>query len=166
MRLLSAIASMLSALSLVAVASCRHSAAPEPAADAAIVPPPDSEPPPPPTFVHADGDHLVDGAGHPLLLRAMGLGGWLVPEGYLWALDGPRGDRGRRIEQRISELVGDAHAAAFWAAWRERFIDDADLARIHELGFNAIRPALEARLLMPEGQDGFDESGFAILARL
>src|SRR5262249_8761645 len=134
----------------------------EPSPDAAEVMPPDA-PLPPPTFVHADGDHLVDGANKPLLLRAMGLGGWLVPEGYLWALDGPRGDRGRRIEQRVSELVGDAHAAAFWAAFRDAFITEADIARMHDLGFNAIRPALDARLLLPEGQDGFDERGFTTL---
>jgi len=148
--------------------ACQHGAPRDQPPDG--VPPSDSAPPPPdsapPTFVHADGDRLVDGAGHPLLLRAMGLGGWLVPEGYLWGLDGARGDRPRRIEQRITELVGKDQAAAFWTAFRDGFIGEADIARIHELGFNAIRPALDSRLLMPEGQDGFDEQGFATLARL
>src|SRR5262245_13081295 len=141
MRSLSAIASMLSTMSLLAAVGCQHSAPHDQPPDGAVVPP-DSAPP---TFVHADGDRLVDGAGRPLLLRAMGLGGWLVPEGYLWRLDGARGDRPRRIEQRVAELVGDTQAAAFWTAFRAGFIGEADIARMHELGFNAVRPALEAR---------------------
>src|SRR5262245_31162717 len=34
-------------------------------------------------FVHADHQQIVDGNGKPLLLRGIGLGGWMVQEGYM-----------------------------------------------------------------------------------
>jgi hypothetical protein len=120
----------------------------------------------PPGFVQVAGTGLVDGAGQPLLLRAMDLGDWFLPEGYMWGFSGPRGDRARRIEQRVQELIGATAAAAFWQAWRDTFVTEDDIARMHDLGFNAVRVALSARMLMPEGQTAFDEAGFGYVERL
>src|SRR5688500_11869003 len=100
---------MRAALAIVLVALGCH-----PRPDPVREPPPASglePPPPPPPFVHVEDGGLVDGDGEPLLLRAMGLGNWLLPEGYMWKLPGARGDRPRRIEARIAELIGEERAA-------------------------------------------------------
>ena len=34
-------------------------------------------------FLHNVDGEVVDGSGNPILLRGFGLGGWLVPEGYM-----------------------------------------------------------------------------------
>ncbi|RZI88127.1 MAG: hypothetical protein EOO67_13505, partial [Microbacterium sp.] len=34
-------------------------------------------------FVRAEGTRIVDDSG-PLLLRGVGLGNWMLPEGYMW----------------------------------------------------------------------------------
>ena len=34
-------------------------------------------------FLHTSGKEIIDGNGEPILLRGFGLGGWLVPEGYM-----------------------------------------------------------------------------------
>lgn len=115
-------------------------------------------------FVHADGAILRDGSGNHLLPRGVNLGNWLVPEGYMWKLDGGRGDRARRIEARIEEVIGKTDAESFWKAYRANYITEADVARIAELGFDSIRSPINARLLLPEGSDTFDESGFAYVA--
>ena len=39
-------------------------------------------------YVHAEADRLVDGRGTPLLMRGVGLGNWLLPEGYMWCFEG------------------------------------------------------------------------------
>ncbi|HEX4581019.1 MAG TPA: hypothetical protein VH139_03110 [Acidobacteriaceae bacterium] len=46
-------------------------------------------------FVHAQGSELVDGSGHPLMLRGTNLGNWLEPEGYMFLFgdDGPTSPR-------------------------------------------------------------------------
>lgn len=35
-------------------------------------------------FLYADGHRLRNGEGRELLLRGVGLGSWLLPEGYMW----------------------------------------------------------------------------------
>jgi len=119
---------------------------------------PDREPPV--GFVHADGARLLDGSGNPLLLRTAALGNWLLNEGYMWRFTGSAGDRGRRIEQRIVELIGETDAAAFWRSFRDGYVTEADFFRISSLGFNSVRLAMNARLLLPEGQSAFDENEF------
>jgi hypothetical protein len=42
-------------------------------------------------FVHANGKYLVDPEGHTLQLRGNNLSNWLVPEGYMFGLDGRAG---------------------------------------------------------------------------
>ena len=39
-------------------------------------------------FVRVDGRQLVDPEGKPLILRTLGLGMWLVPEGYMFRFKG------------------------------------------------------------------------------
>ena len=34
-------------------------------------------------FLHVESGQIVEGNGEPILLRGFGLGGWLVPEGYM-----------------------------------------------------------------------------------
>jgi aryl-phospho-beta-D-glucosidase BglC (GH1 family) len=127
---------------------------------------PDGGTPLPTAFAHVDGDQLLDGANQPLLLRSMALGNWLEPEGYMWNFSGAGGDRPRRIEQRVAELIGADAAATFWKAWHDNFVAEDDIAKIHDLGFNAVRVAMNARLLLPEGQDSFDQTGFSYLTNV
>ena len=35
-------------------------------------------------YLHADGTRIVNGDGEEILLCGMGIGNWLVPEGYMW----------------------------------------------------------------------------------
>jgi aryl-phospho-beta-D-glucosidase BglC (GH1 family) len=121
---------------------------------------------PPPTFVHVNRKDFVDGDDKTLMLRSVALGNWLEPEGYMWKFNSPNGDRPRRIEDRVRELLGDADAAAFWKSYRDRYTTEEDIARVAELGFNSVRVAMNARLLLPEGQDQFDESQFVYLKKL
>ena len=37
-------------------------------------------------FLHNVDGEIVEGNGEPILLRGFGLGGWLVPEGYMLCL--------------------------------------------------------------------------------
>lgn len=95
-------------------------------------------------FLKIKGRQIVDERGHEVRLRGVGLGNWLLPEGYMWKF-GPQGDRPRRIEAVIEKALGKAEAPAFWAAFRDRYITEADIRRIAELGFNLVRPALNYR---------------------
>ena len=115
-------------------------------------------------FLHVAGTEIVDGMGQPVLLRAVGLGNWLLPEGYMWKVSGS--GKARDIEASVEAAIGPSAAAAFWTSWRDTFFTEADVAIAAQIGFNAVRVAMNSRLLMPEGQDTFDETEFARLSNL
>ena len=52
------------------------------------------------TFLHADGQNMVDESGQKILLQGVGLGNWMLPEGYMWKF-GENGDRPRKIEKGL-----------------------------------------------------------------
>ena len=115
-------------------------------------------------FVRVKGTEIVDEKGQPLIIRGVGLGNWLLPEGYMWKLSC---DRPRRIEKLILDLVGPDRAFEFWQIFRRDFIREEDIKRISELGFNCVRPALNARLFMEETEPfRIRNEGFELLDRL
>ncbi len=117
-------------------------------------------------FLHTEGQNIVNESGQKILLRGVSLGNWLLPEGYMWKFGG-RGDRPRRIEKIVSDLIGPENAARFWREYRRNYITEVDIRRIAELGFNSVRPALNARLFLTEGEHPhYVRAGFAILDNL
>lgn len=118
------------------------------------------------SYLRTQGQDIVDESGKKIMLRGVGLGNWLLPEGYMWGF-GEQGDRPRKIEKIISDLVGPVRARQFWTEFRQNYITEADIARIAELGFNSVRPALNARLFLTEGDEARDvEEGYRLLDNL
>jgi aryl-phospho-beta-D-glucosidase BglC (GH1 family) len=106
-------------------------------------------------FLRADGRRLVNGRGEPVLLRGVGFGSWLLPEGYMWRFP-QEGDRPRRIEIMVDRLIGAEKAKAFWDAYYNSYIAEEDIAAIAEEGFNSVRIPINARFLTGEGPKGRD----------
>jgi hypothetical protein len=118
------------------------------------------------SFLRASGQDIVNEAGEKIFLEGVGLGNWLLPEGYMWKF-GALGDRPRKIEKVVADLIGEEKAAQFWKSFRQNYITEADVKRIAELGFNSVRPALNSRLLLTEGENPvYVEEGFQLLDSL
>jgi len=118
------------------------------------------------SFLHTSGQDIVNESGEKIYLRGVGLGNWLLPEGYMWKF-GESGDRPRKIEKVVTDLVGDEQAAAFWKSFRQNYITEADIQRIADLGFNSVRPALNSRLFLTEDENPvFIEEGFQLMDSL
>ena len=111
-------------------------------------------------FLRAENGRIVTGSGEPVLLRGVGLGNWLLPEGYMWKFADGSPQSPRQIEALITDLVGPARAAEFWRGFRDRFITRDDVARIAAEGMNHVRLPLNARLLIADDgeliEDGFE----------
>ncbi len=84
--------------------------------------------------------------GKPYLLRGMGLGNWLLTEGYMWKFY-TKCDRPRRIEKLVEELCGEEYAKEFWKEFYERYITKEDIRWIKEQGLNSVRLPINARHL-------------------
>jgi endoglucanase len=101
-------------------------------------------------FVHAEGTKILDGSGQELLLRGVGLGNWLLPEGYMWKFKGTNADRPRRIEKLIRNLIGETEADDFWQHFGKNYIREEDVKKIASEGFNSIRVPMNSRHLFSE----------------
>lgn len=118
----------------------------------------------PAAFVRAEGGRLVGPDGAALLLRGVGLGNWLLPEGYMWGF-GDTAASPRQIEALVADLLGPGAAAEFWRGFRDRFVTADDVALIAAGGFDHVRLPINWRVVMaPDGTPL--EDGLALVDRL
>lgn len=89
-------------------------------------------------FLHASGREIVDGAGNPVLLRGMGLGGWMLQEGYMMGTASVANTQHQLIE-RLTALIGSANTNAFYEAWRANHVTKRDIDSLAAWGFNSVR---------------------------
>ena len=118
------------------------------------------------TFLRTSGHDMVNEKGEKVFLKGVGLGNWMLPEGYMWRF-GTEGDRPRRIERIVSDLIGKEAADSFWTVYRRDYVTEKDIEQIAALGFNSVRPALNARIFLTEGENPqFIQEGFDLLDSL
>jgi hypothetical protein len=116
------------------------------------------------------GDRIVDRAtGRPVHLIGFGLGGWLLPEGYMWGIR--KLDRPWQFEQAIEDLIGPADAAEFWRRYHDNYVTEQDVRAMALMGINSLRVPLLASQLMPKAQPDsarytFSDQGFRLLDSL
>lgn len=96
-------------------------------------------------FICAIGKEIYSGKD-PVRLRGFGLGGWFLPEGYMWKLNSTC-DRPRRMEAMLENLCGKSYAETFWQRYLDYYITEKDIQFIAREGFNSVRLPLNARHL-------------------
>lgn len=89
-------------------------------------------------FLHRQDKKIIDGNGQEILLKGMGLGGWLLQEGYMLQTSGFANAQWE-IRKKIEELVGTANTETFYEKYRSNFIRKIDIDSIKSWGFNSIR---------------------------
>jgi hypothetical protein len=99
-------------------------------------------------FVSVRGKDLVGPDGRPLILKGIGIGNWLLPEGYMWKFKATNSPR--LIEAALDQLVGESEARRFWRAYRDRYVTAQDIRLIKRSGFNSVRVAFSYRLFVSE----------------
>ena len=115
-----------------------------------------------PQFLHAVGKEIRDGSNQPVLLRGVGLGGWLMPEGYMLHIPGYGSPT--TIREGILDLLGPADTETFYELYRQNYVNEKDIALIARWGFNSIRLPFHYEILTPKDQPGaYLEEGFAFL---
>jgi aryl-phospho-beta-D-glucosidase BglC (GH1 family) len=88
-------------------------------------------------FLKADGKKIVDEKGQNVLLRGMGLGGWMLQEGYMLHIN--KDSRQYRIRERLEELMGPAETKEFYDTWLANNTRKIDVDSMKRWGFNSIR---------------------------
>ncbi len=123
-------------------------------------------------YVHQSGQNIVDGNGQNLLLRGLGLGGWMVQEAYMLQMESFAGPQ-HQIKDKIKGLIGDANTATFYANWRANGITKRDIDSLAAWGFNSIRLPMHYNLYtLPieqepvAGQNTWVDEGFTMTDNL
>jgi endoglucanase len=117
-------------------------------------------------FLHRDGQKIVDGSGKEVILRGMGLGGYMLQEGYMFeTADFARTQH--EIRSKIKDLVGSAKTDLFYNTYQNNYITRRDVDSMAAWGFNSLRLPLHYNLFITEGeQNQFVEKGFAMVDTL
>lgn len=118
-------------------------------------------------FLHRDGKIIVDGKGKKFILRGMGIGGWMLQEGYMFRLSNL--GQQYRIREKIQELVGPEKTKQFYDQWLLNHTTQADIDSMASWGFNSIRLPMHYNLYtLPveqepvPGKNTWIEKGFAM----
>ena len=99
-------------------------------------------------FLHADGKTIREGNGRKIILRGMGLGGWMLQEPYMLQLHGAAQNQGE-FKSKLEKLAGKENTQRFYDAWLTNFTTKADIDSMAAWGFNSVRLPMHFDLYTP-----------------
>ncbi len=82
------------------------------------------------------------------ILRGMGLGGWMLQEGYMLQTEGFAGPQ-YQIRNKIEQLIGEANTDLFYDKWLENHVRKIDIDSLKAWGFNSVRLPMHYKLYTP-----------------
>jgi hypothetical protein len=117
-------------------------------------------------YLRASGPDIITPSGEKIILRGMGLGGWMLQEGYMLKVQGI-GQQQHVIRRNLEELVGKEKTDQFYEAWLANHMRKIDADSMAAWGFNSVRLAMHYNLYtLPveeeplPGQNTWLEKGF------
>ena len=88
-------------------------------------------------FLRVDGKQIVNDNGA-VLLKGIGLGGWMLQEPYMLKLSGIAVNQ-QGIKSKIEKLIGKEKTNLFYDAWLKNAMQKSDVDSLKAWGFNSIR---------------------------
>ncbi len=120
------------------------------------------------SMLTVQGSEIVDADGNPYLLRGMGLGGWMLQEGYMLQTSGFANAQ-HEIKQKIVDVIGEESTQDFYDKWLDNHCTRADIDSLASWGFNSVRLPMHYNLFtLPiedepiQGQQTWLERGFSL----
>jgi len=123
-------------------------------------------------YLHRQGKDIVDAQNNPVILRGMGLGGWMLQEGYMLETNSFANPQ-HEIRAKIVDLVGESNAQIFYDAWHKNHCTRKDIDSLAAWGFNSVRLPMHYNLFtLPiqsepvPGQNTWLDKGFVMVDSL
>ncbi|NMR34132.1 cellulase family glycosylhydrolase [Chryseobacterium aquaticum] len=123
-------------------------------------------------LLKTEGKKIVNEKGENIQLRGMGLGGWMLQEGYMLKTADFAGPQ-YKIKEKIAELIGEDGMNQFYKAYLKNGITKQDIDFLAKSGFNSVRLPMHYNLYTlpiekePEkGQNTWLEEGFKMTDEL
>ncbi len=118
------------------------------------------------SFLKTQGQKIVNAKGENVYLKGLGLGGWMLQEGYMLKTDSFAGPQ-FKIKEKIAEVAGEDGKNEFYKAYLKNGITKKDIDSLAKWGFNSIRLPMHYDLYtLPiekekvKGQNTWLEEGF------
>ena len=96
-------------------------------------------------YLHVVGKEVFGNDGKKIILKGMGLGGWLVPGGYMLGTWGSP----TSIRNRIVDLIGEDSTKVFYEKFEKNYVAEKDITQLAEWGFNSVRLPFHYKTLSP-----------------
>ncbi|NNE71980.1 MAG: cellulase family glycosylhydrolase [Rhodothermales bacterium] len=104
------------------------------------------------------GTQILDPNGEASMQRGMGLGGWLMPEGYMLDMGGSWTE----MQEKVADVVDPFTANEVWRRYRENYVNEKDIEKLVEWGFDHVRIPFHYEIFM-DLQGNFIEEGFTTM---
>ncbi len=91
------------------------------------------------------GKKIINSNGDEVLLKGIGLGGWMLQEGYMMNSSGAADTQHKFIE-KLNTLIGEEETEVFYSNWRKNFVTKQDIDSIASWGYNSVRLAMHYNL--------------------
>ena len=89
-------------------------------------------------FLKASNKQIVNGNNEEVILRGMGLGGWMIQEGYMMQT-ADFANTQHELKSKITALIGSTGMEAFYDAWLKNHVSEVDIDSLASWGFNSVR---------------------------
>ena len=109
------------------------------------------------TFLRASGGKILDASNNEVFLKGMGLGGWLLMEGYMMQVDGGFGQWQIKREMNLRGAT-PSEIESFFNGWRNSNTGSADLTYLKSLGLNCVRLPMHYDLFLTAPQRAVRDS--------
>lgn len=85
-----------------------------------------------------DGKYIKEGNGNEIILRGMGLGGWMLQEPYMFQMSGVAANQ-KEMRSKMEKVAGKEATDKFYTDWLKNACTKADVDSMAAWGFNSIR---------------------------
>jgi len=123
-------------------------------------------------FLKTSGKQIVYENGENVLLRGIGLGGWMLQEPYMLQLSKVAVAQ-YDIKVKIAGLTGEKNTRKFYRSYRKNMITERDIDSLKSWGFNSVRLPMHYNLFtLPvekepvAGQNTWLKEGFILTDKL
>ena len=96
-------------------------------------------------LLSTSGSQIIDDNNQEILLRGVGLGGWMLQEGYMMNSVGGANTQ-YEFKDNLIELIGPEETQIFYDNWLDNFVTESDIQDIASQGYNSVRLAMHYNL--------------------
>ncbi len=112
------------------------------------------------TFFKTSGKEILNRQDEPVVIKGFGLGGWLLPEGYMFGLNRGGYTSASDIYENTADLIGESDAEEWIKRFRDNYVTEDDVILMKEWGADHIRVPFHYNLFYDIDRGEFIDEGF------